>query len=365
MSRTIHVDLGPRGYDIHVVPDLLACRLHVARKGLRALIVSDSNVDPLYGAQVQEWLEQAGLHVKRVMVPAGETSKSLSSLVPLYGEAVEAGLDRSSLIVALGGGMIGDLAGFVAATFMRGIALVQVPTSLVAMVDSAVGGKTAINLPQGKNLVGAFYQPVEVVIVPSYLGTLPEREYRSGLAEVMKYGIIWDINFFQDLEENVPRFFERCPELLERVVARCCEIKAEVVARDEKESSVRAILNFGHTLGHALENVTGYELLLHGEAVAVGMVFAAELSVAVKGFSHEDCGRIIQLLKRLGLPYSPHTLPVAAPDWSELRRAMMTDKKARNGLPRFVLVEQLGSAVFGCEVAEDILCTAYAKMLES
>lgn len=356
--RTVHVDLGERAYDIHIGCDLQPGMRLVTEKGLRALVVSDSNVDPLYGDKCEKAFRAQGFETCRAAVPAGEASKSRKCAAELQDKALELGLDRDSVIIALGGGMVGDLAGFVAATLFRGVRLVQIPTSLLAMVDSSVGGKTGINLPQGKNLVGAFHQPIEVVADLSTLKTLPEREYISGLAEVVKYGVIWDAELFTQMEENSQKVLDRNFDMLEGVITRCCEIKAEVVAMDERESGVRAILNFGHTLGHALENVLGYGKSLHGEAVAVGMVYAAQVSTARKGFSAEDCERLTDLLRRLGLPVGFADLD-AKLSWGELREAMAVDKKARGEVLRFVLAERLGSVAFGCEVPEKVLEKAF------
>jgi 3-dehydroquinate synthase len=228
--------------------------------------------------------------------------------------------------------------------------LVQVPTSVVAMVDSAVGGKTGINLPQGKNLVGAFYQPRAVVIDRDTLATLPEREYVSGLAEVVKYGVIRDRGFFELMEERAGDILAKDPDLLGELIMRSCRIKAEVVGQDEREGGLRAILNFGHTLGHALEKVAGYGAFLHGEAIAVGMVYAARVSASELGLAEAEVQRLSQLLERLGLP-------VAAPGhaWAALRQAMSVDKKVSGGVPRFVLARRMGEVEFGCEVSEETL----------
>lgn len=350
MAEKVHVSLDERGYDILIEPGPEFSMPEMEFAGKRCLIVSDENVDALYGKAFENLLEASGAICARAVVPAGEESKDLAKLEWLYGRALEAGLDRSSLIIALGGGVVGDLAGFMAATYMRGIKLLQVPTSLLAMVDSSVGGKTAVNLPQGKNLVGAFYQPVAVLINLATLATLPDREYVSGIAEVIKYGVIWDAVFFSYLEENMDKLLTRDAAVLEKVVARCCEIKAEVVGLDERESGVRAILNFGHTFGHALEKVSGYGELLHGEAVSIGMVYAARLSQAVKGLSGDECERIVELLRRAGLPVA---VPDAvAGDWDMLRKAMSSDKKSVNALPRFVLAGSIGEVVFGVDAPE-------------
>ena len=359
MSSKVHVDLGDRAYDIHIGRGVRPTSLP-ADKGVRAaLVVTDSNVGPLYGDACEEYLQSMGIATHRAEIPAGESSKDIVQLQNLYHSALAAGLDRSSMVVALGGGVVGDLAGFAAASYLRGVPLLQIPTSLLSMVDSSVGGKTGINLPEGKNLVGAFYQPVEVCADVVALQTLEDREYLSGLAEVVKYGIIWDAVLFERLENNVDSLRGRDLDLLEEVVARCCEIKAEVVVMDEKESGVRAILNFGHTLGHAVERAAGYGRWLHGEAVAVGMAYAARLSSKVKGFSCDDADRVCNLLSSLGLP-------VGLGDdrelltWEAIRKDMAADKKTRHNVPRLVLSEGLGSALFGCQVDETDLSAAFA-----
>jgi 3-dehydroquinate synthase len=356
VSKTVTVRLGERSYPIAIGGDLPPASVLPPGQATGVMIVSDSHVDPLYGALRQAAFARMGCRVVRATVPAGESSKDWKWAAELWSLAAQAGLDRTSVIVALGGGMVGDLAGFVAATYLRGVRLIQMPTSLLAMVDSSVGGKTAINLPQGKNLVGAFYQPVEVVADLNTLGTLPEREYRSGLAEVVKYGVIWDAAFFRCLEEQAEALLARRANVLERVVARCCEIKAEVVAIDERESGPRAVLNFGHTLAHALETAAGYGRWLHGEAVAIGMAFAAQLSVATHGMPAAEAARMTGLLKRLGLPVGPGE---GGAPWPALREAMRADKKTVQGSLRFVLARRLGAVVHGCEVSDDQLAETW------
>lgn len=360
MAASVYVNLGDRGYDIRIGtgaqvrtdwPDVR-----------RVLLLSDSNVDPLHGNRVAAQYATGDVTVERVVVPAGESSKALDRVAPLYEKAVTCGLDRSGLIVALGGGVVGDLGGFFAATYLRGVRYVQVPTSLLAMVDSSVGGKTGVNLPQGKNLVGAFYQPIEVVIDLDTLQTLPAREYISGLAEVVKYGVIWDAALFRLLEENVPGLIDRDAALMADVVAQCCTIKAEVVAMDEHDMGMRAILNFGHTYAHALEKASAYGTLLHGEAVAIGMVYAADLSARHKGLPAEDADRLRRLLQALGLPVR---LPGADLPWDAVRGAMGVDKKTLHGTPRFVLAQQLGKVAIGCAVPEDAMAALHAAVVES
>jgi len=353
MATRVNVVLGKRSYVIHIGRGLwktLGALVRPVVKGGGGLLVSDETVAGLYGAQCAASLREAGLAVEPATVPAGETSKSGEWLFHLYDTAASLGLDRRSFVVALGGGVVGDLAGFMAATYLRGIQYVQVPTTLLAMVDSAVGGKTGINLPQGKNLVGAFHQPALVVADLDTLQSLPERERRAGLAEVVKYGVIKEPDIFRVAEEQAEKLIAGNPDVLEPVVARCCEIKAEVVEADEQEAGLRAILNFGHTVGHAVEAAAGYGALLHGEAVAVGMAFAARLSVRRTELPKEDCQRLEQVLRRVGLPTAQPTLR-----WRQIRDAMGMDKKGVAGSPRLVLAERLGRVVTGCEVDEETL----------
>jgi len=292
MAKTVEVRLGERSYPIHIGRGVALGQVVDKADGRHALIVTDGNVDPLHGAAVQAAFEARGLACTRMVVPAGEATKELRWVGELYARAATEQLDRSSIVIALGGGVVGDLVGFVAATYLRGVSFIQVPTTLLAMVDSSVGGKTGINLVQGKNLVGAFYQPIEVDADLAMLDSLPEREYLSGLAEVVKYGVIWDAKLFHDFETHASALRARDAAVLERTIARCCEIKAEVVAMDERELGPRAILNFGHTLAHALEKVGGYGRWLHGEAVAIGMRYAAQLSVAQTGLHQMDADRL-------------------------------------------------------------------------
>lgn len=353
MATTIHVKLGDRSYPIHIGRNLPLGTAVESPAGVRCLIVSDSTVDPLHGVRAERLLKERGFECVRAVVPSGEGSKDLRWVSELYDRAAAAGLDRSSVIVAVGGGMVGDLAGFVAGTYLRGVRFIQVPTTLLAMVDSSVGGKTGVNLPQGKNLVGVFYQPIEVTADLDIMATLPEREYVSGLAEVVKYGIIWDASLFSLIEKHADDLIRREPGLIERVVARCCEIKAEVVAMDEREMGPRAILNFGHTLGHAIEKTDGYGQWLHGEAVAIGTAYAVRLSAACAGFPAADADRVIALLKRLGLPV---TVPAdRAAGWEIVSAAMISDKKTLRMKPRFVLASRMGKVLTGVEVEESLL----------
>lgn len=356
MAHPVRVNLGERSYDIAIGSGLLpglgeSCRSVVA--GKRVLLVADATVDGLYGNRADASLAAAGFEVVRAVVPAGEESKSGAHYLALLEKAAAAALDRHACVVALGGGVVGDLAGFVAATYLRGVSFVQVPTTLLAMVDSAVGGKTGINLPQGKNLVGAFHQPALVVCDTDLLRTLSEREFAAGLAEVIKYGIIYDAGLFAQLERDMEGL-EDDHAALAGIIARSCAIKAEVVGQDEREAGLRAILNFGHTLGHALEKVAGYGMFLHGEAVGVGMAYAARLSARVQGLPEDQVQRIVDLIRRAGLPVKAPRLA-----WADLRRAMDVDKKSRGGQPRFVLAERIGHVAWGCVVPEPVLEEAW------
>jgi len=353
MPTTVTVDLSTRSYDILIAAGLLARVGALCRErglGRTCLLVTDSNVDALHGEVCRGSLREAGIAVSTVAVPAGEESKSVGELGRIYDAGIAGGLDRSSFLVALGGGVVGDLAGYAAATYLRGIDFVQVPTSLVAAVDSAVGGKTGINLPQGKNLVGSFHQPRLVVIDPTALLTLPRREFVSGIAEVIKYGVIRDADFFRELESRLGELLAAETAMLELVIERSCAIKAEVVSMDERESGLRAILNFGHTLGHALEKVSGYGRYLHGEAISIGMVYAGRLSERWQGFPPGDQQRLVSLLSRAGLPVEFPPEP-----WEGLREAMAVDKKSLGRRPKLVLARRLGEVMTGCEVPEDTL----------
>ncbi|HEX5399542.1 MAG TPA: 3-dehydroquinate synthase, partial [Verrucomicrobiae bacterium] len=269
-----------------------------------------------------------------------------------YNQLAAHRLERTSFIVALGGGVVGDLAGFVAATYLRGIAFIQVPTTLLAQVDSSVGGKVGVNLKAGKNLVGAFYQPKLVVCDLDTLKTLPEREFRAGLAEVIKYGIIYDAKLFAELERDLPKLLRRDPKTLARVIARCCEIKAEVVGRDETEGGQRAILNFGHTIGHAIENISGYGKVLHGEAISIGQVAAAKLSRGLLGLPQRDVERIENLFRRASLPVKTRLI---APQRQKLLNAMRLDKKVSGGEITFVLARKIGHVEYGQRVPAELI----------
>ena len=353
--RIVKVSLGNRSYDIKIGTGILArVGRECARLGLgrRCVIISDRNVAPRYGKTAQAALAKAGFAAGVVTIPAGETAKSLKVLESCYDRLAALRLERRSFIVALGGGVVGDLAGFVAATYLRGVPFVQVPTTLLGQVDSSVGGKVGMNLKAGKNLVGAFHQPRLVLCDLGTLASLPMREYRAGLAEVIKYGIIYDARLFARLERDLPKLLRRDPRTLASVVARCCEIKADVVRQDETESGLRAILNFGHTIGHALEAISHYGKYLHGEAIAIGQVVAAKLSAQVLGLPASEVERIERLFGRAGLPTQ---LNLSAPDKRKLLLAMKLDKKVSSGEIKFVLARRIGAAEFGNRVPAAIL----------
>ena len=339
--KKISVNIKERAYDIIIMADLLddlSAKLESFVSKRKVLVVSDSNVSKLYADKVLSALKGITVDTDIALFPAGEPSKTLKTVERLYEKAVSFGLDRSSVIIALGGGVTGDIAGFLAATYMRGIDFIQIPTSLLAMVDSSVGGKTGVDLPAGKNLVGAFWQPKVVLIDTNTLQTLPEREVKCGLAEVVKYGIIMDNEFFRYLEDHVKELNELDTTCFTDVIARCCALKAEVVIADEREESGRrAILNYGHTFAHAIEVIRGFEKINHGEAVAIGMCMAASLSVA--DIRLDDAAELRQenLLRALHLPCS-----IDGVKPSEIYAAMHKDKKALNGKLRFVLPETIG-----------------------
>jgi 3-dehydroquinate synthase len=357
-ASIVHVALAERSYDIHVTTGGLAetgafaaaIVGTTARPSLPvAFVVTDRNVQSPHAEQVASSLSTAGFPTDTTVLEPGEHTKCLDCAATLYDRLVDGAADRRTLVVAVGGGVIGDLAGFVAATYLRGVPYLQVPTTLLAQVDSSVGGKVAVNHPKGKNLIGAFYQPRGVLIDTDVLGTLPDREYRCGLAEVVKYGVILDADFFAYLEEHVAEVNARDPAVLRHVVTRCCELKAEVVAADEREEiGRRAVLNYGHTFAHAFETTAGYSLL-HGEAVAIGMICASRLAESLGMIAPSITARQERLLEALGLPTSPQIASGTgvSPVQDESSRdqvlaAMRHDKKAVAGCPRFILPTHIG-----------------------
>lgn len=312
--------------------------------GRRCALITDDQVGPLHAGRAMGSLREAGFDPVEVSVKAGERSKRWETVARCHDQLAAARLERRSFVVALGGGVVGDLAGFVAATYLRGLPFVQVPTTLLAQVDSSVGGKVGINLKAGKNLVGAFHQPRLVLCDLDVLGTLPGREFRAGLAEVIKYGVIADAAMFRRLERGMERLLARDPRELAWVVARSCHLKAWVVGQDETETGLRAILNFGHTVGHGLEAISAYGRWLHGEAISVGQVLASRLSVERMGMPHADAGRVRALLARAGLPVEAR---LSAGQAARLAQAMQLDKKVVGGEVRFVLARRIGDVAWG------------------
>ncbi|GMR04757.1 MAG: 3-dehydroquinate synthase [Thermodesulfobacteriota bacterium] len=347
---TIRVELGPRSYPIEIergILDHVGERLVEAGLEGRAAVVTNPLVGGLYNKRLLSSLKKAGFDAFTITIPDGEEYKTLSEASKIYDALIEHRMERSSPVVALGGGVIGDITGFAAATYLRGVPYVQVPTTLLAQVDSSVGGKTAVNHKKGKNLIGSFYQPAAVYIDPDVLNTLDERDVRSGMSEVVKYGVIRDAEFFRFLEANAENLLKLKDEIL-TAIKRSCEIKAEVVSADEREETgVRAVLNFGHTFGHAIETLSGYGTFKHGEAVSIGMVMAAALSVRL-GLCEAELGDRLQvLLASLGLPVKPPALNAAS-----IIEALRHDKKVASGRLRFVLARGVGSVVLR-DVTED------------
>lgn len=341
MQDRLQVALGARSYDIHIGAGLLGePRLfapHVASR--LAAIVTNQTIEPLFADRLESTLRRAGATCLRVVVADGEAHKNLETLNRIFDALLAANADRQTVVVALGGGVIGDLAGFAAATFQRGVSYIQVPTTLLAQVDSSVGGKTGVNHPLGKNMIGAFHQPLAVVADTDTLKTLPGRELAAGLAEVVKHGAIRDAGFLDWIEASVERLRTRDAAALAHAIRRSCEIKAQIVAQDERETGARALLNFGHTFGHAIESGLGYGEWLHGEAVAAGMALAARFSAKLGRLPAKDAERLAAILGALGLPVTPP--PMASARWLEF---MGRDKKNQGGRITLILLEALGQA---------------------
>jgi 3-dehydroquinate synthase len=337
--KILELELGERSYPIHIGSRLIdqaeLYKKHL--KGSFTAVVTNETVAPLYADRVVKTLESLGQKVRLVVLPDGEVYKTWETLQKIFDALLESGADRKSTLVALGGGVIGDMTGFAAACYMRGIRFIQVPTTLLSQVDSSVGGKTGINHPLGKNMVGAFYQPQAVIADLDTLQTLPPKELAAGLAEVIKHGAIADANFFQWLEGNIDSLNACDPKAMEHAVLRSCEIKSNVVAQDEKEGGVRATLNFGHTFGHAIEAGMGYGEWLHGEAVGCGMVMAADLSVRVGQLTTDEAERLKKLVAALKLPTVPPRLGL-----ERYMDLMSVDKKAEGGEVRYILLNGIG-----------------------
>ncbi len=353
---TITVELGERAYPIIIEPNALchAQALQQAIQGKTVLIVSNTTVAPLYAERMAQIVRDLGKTVYVHELPDGEAYKNLETLNSIFDALLTHQCDRKTTIIALGGGVVGDMAGFAAASYMRGIPFIQAPTTLLSQVDSSVGGKTGINHPLGKNMIGAFYQPQLVLADIDSLNTLPERELSAGLAEIIKHGAIYDADYFVWLEQNMAALRARDAQALTHAIVRSCEIKAEVVAQDERESGLRAILNFGHTFGHAIEAGMGYGNWLHGEAVGAGMVLAADLSHRLGQLSADELGRICALTEAAGLPTQPPHLGVDA-----MIEMMRLDKKSSAGQIQFVLLDGIGTAKVQT-ADETVLCQTLA-----
>ncbi len=342
--------MGKRSYTIKIGEGLLSLVGRESRElglGTRCAVISDKKVARYFGRPALLSLRNAGFDPVLVTVPAGETAKSLEVFHHCCRQLAAHRLERKSFVVALGGGVVGDLAGFVAASYLRGIDFVQVPTTLLAQVDSSVGGKVGVNLEAGKNLVGAFYQPKLVLCDLDTLTSLPAREYRAGLAEVIKYGIIYDAALFSRLERDMPALLQKDEAVLAPIIARCCEIKADVVGQDETESGLRAILNYGHTIGHGLEAISHYGKYLHGEAISIGQVAATHISQSLLKLPEHDTVRIRALFVKAGLPT---TVDLSPKERKALFGAMKLDKKVSGGEIKFVLARKIGKVEFGQKV---------------
>jgi 3-dehydroquinate synthase len=350
----LRVELGERSYEILIdrgnLP-FIGERLLRFSIGNKIAVISNPKIYELYGEKIISSLKKEGFDPSLILIPDGEIYKDYFWAYHILTQLLELGLDRKSCLIALGGGVIGDITGFVASIYMRGIPYIQIPTTLLAQVDSSVGGKTAVNHSLGKNMIGSFWQPSLVWIDVNTLDTLPEREFISGMAEVIKYGIIWDKDFFDYLESNREKILKKDKDLLIPAIKRACEIKAEVVSKDERESSLRAILNYGHTIGHAIETLTGYTTYLHGEAISIGMVYEAKLSNILGFLEKESLERIKNILKNLGLPT---ILPINI-DTTAMVKTILLDKKNIEGKIRMVIPESIGKMKINFEISEENL----------
>lgn len=324
-SYTITIEPGVR----EKIPELLA-------RDRKYAIITDKNVDSLYGEKLVKSWEKQGLYAHPIVIPAGEKFKTCKTIEKIAEKLLAKGFDRSGTLIALGGGVIGDITGFSAACFMRGIAFVQVPTTLLAMVDASLGGKTGVNLPTGKNMIGAFYQPKSVFIDPEFLKSLPEEEYRNGLAEIVKHAVIFDETFFQFLEKNVKKILDRDLDVMNKIIVQSCKIKAKIIEKDEKEKNMRMLLNYGHTFGHALEQIFHYKIP-HGRCVAEGMKIINRLAVEKKLMETKDANRIKKLLSAFGFP---EKFPRYS--WKELQKTLQRDKKFRKGKKTYIIAPKIG-----------------------
>ena len=359
----ISVHLPSESYDIAIASgnlELLGEKMAALKLGKKVLLVSNPSVFGHYGERATLSLKNAGFDVTTCILNDGEQYKNLASIQQIYDKALENRLERSATMVALGGGVIGDMTGFAAATWLRGINFVQVPTTLLSMVDASIGGKTGVNHPQGKNLIGAFHQPRLVLIDPQVLDTLPVREFQAGMAEVIKYGIIWDLDLFEQMEkcDRLDEMRYLSPNLLQEILSRSCQAKADVVSKDEKEAGLRAILNYGHTIGHAVESLTGYRLVNHGEAVAIGMVAAGKIAERLNLWDKASQARQMVLIQKAGLTTK---LP-AEINLDAIVDALQTDKKVKAGKVRFVLPTQIGAVEITDQVSSDVIHQVLQQM---
>lgn len=357
--RTLTVEIKDHPYSIHIGPGLLDCAdliaPHLNQK--RVAIVTNTTIAPLYLNRLKTTLSTTGVDSTEIVLPDGEKHKNWQTLNFIFDQLIAQRCERKTTLIALGGGVVGDMTGFAAATYQRGVPYIQIPTTLLAQVDSAVGGKTAINHPQGKNMIGAFYQPKLVIADTQTLDTLSNREFSAGMAEVIKYGLIRDLPFFEWLEANLERIMARDRDALVHAIYESCRNKTAVVTEDEKETDIRAILNLGHTFGHAIETATGYDTWLHGEAVAMGTLLAARMSHLMGHLSGTDESRIVAILKSAKLPTS-------APDLGVHRYLdlMASDKKAADGRLTLIVLSQIGKALIDTDVSKDILTAVLASV---
>lgn len=359
--KTVNVKLGARSYDILIASGLLSSVTRLFESysiSQRLFLIANPKVFKLYGEDLVADLGAAGFQVTQIMIPDGEKYKNLQTLENIYTYLIAQGADRHSTIVALGGGVTGDLAGFAAATFHRGIPYVQIPTTLLAQVDSSVGGKTGVNHSLGKNLIGAFYQPTLVCVDVRTLNSLPERELQSGLYEALKYGLIYDADFFTYFESHLAELQSRAPDVLERVISRCCEIKAEVTSIDESEADLRKILNFGHTFGHAIEAAAGYAGITHGEGVAYGMIGAVRLSKERGYLDASTVDRLTRCILGVGPLPAIDFLPA-----DHVFEAMARDKKRHHGRINLVLLERIGQTIVETTVPEETLRDVWSGLV--
>ena len=358
--KTIRVNLSANSYNIYIDKCLLEGigNILVKEKSpCKTLLITDKNIEKVYGNIVSESLLGNKFDVRLVSLKPGEEQKTLETALTLYDACFDHKLDRNSLIVALGGGVVGDISGFVAATFMRSIPFIQVPTSLLAQVDSSIGGKVAVNHPKGKNMIGSFYQPKAVFIDTETLSTLPATELVAGLVEVIKYGVIKDAELFEFVEKSLYDILQLNPNALLKIIATSCQIKANVVEEDEKEKHLRAILNYGHTIGHAIETVTNYKKYRHGEAVAIGMLYASRIAIDMGLADNTVFERQLSLIKRLGLPLQTGLKP------EEIVKTLYADKKVLAGRLRFILPTKIGEVIISDRVTEEILYRILSKPL--